>query len=217
MTKSHLASLGDRLGRARLYLVISDPVAGQPDPIGVAALAVGAGVDVVQVRLKRAGRTERVRFARRLREACIPLRPLLIMNDDLEAALECDADGLHLGQQDLEIEQVREHAGGRLLLGLSTHSVTQAIGARQRGADYIGLGAMFPTRTKSRPEVIGPALLGAVGDRPGLPIFPIGGITPDNVGAVVAAGGRRVAVGAAILQAADPAAATRELLRALPD
>ncbi len=170
---------------------------------------------MVQVRFKQAPSAERADLVMRLGEACAAWRPLIIVNDDLAAALQSGADGVHLGQQDLPVPAARRVAGRALLIGLSVHDVPQARAAAGLGADYIGCGAMFPTATKERALVIGPAELPRAARAARLPCFAIGGIDLANVALLVARGCRRVAVGRAIQEAGDPEAAARAFRRVL--
>ncbi|MBI4881937.1 MAG: thiamine phosphate synthase [Planctomycetes bacterium] len=215
MTKRRPLDVRDRLDAARLCLVLGPGTGAGRDPVDVARAAVRGGADMVQVRFKQAACAERADLVLRLREACAAWRPLIIVNDDLAAALESGADGVHLGQEDLPVPEARRAGGSALLIGLSTHDVSQARAAAGLGADYIGCGAMFPTATKEQAIVIGPALLPRAARAARLPCFAIGGITLENVSILVARGCRRLAAGRAIQEAADPEAAARAFRRAL--
>ena len=164
-----------------------------------ALLQSGAGL--FQLREKTAGARELAEFAAEFVErapgACV------IINDRADVAA-LHGDGVHVGQDDLLASQARRVAGAAALVGVSTHSVTEALRAEADGADYIGAGAMFPTVTKDVHSVAGAGLISEVTGRVGIPVYAIGGITPDNVGELVRAGATRAAVCGAILQAADP-------------
>jgi thiamine-phosphate diphosphorylase len=150
---------------------------------------------------------------------------LLLVNDDLQALHAADgtllADGVHLGRQDAAalpggLRGARARLGTELLLGTSARTLAEVLAAREQGADHAGFGAMASTTTKGDTLRADPAELArcaaALAD---FPLFPIGGLGLHNLDLVRAAGCRRAAVGSAILQAPDPAAATRALLRAL--
>jgi thiamine-phosphate pyrophosphorylase len=141
---------------------------------------------------------------------------LFIMNDRPDIALLADADGVHVGQDELPVADVRQLVGPDRLIGVSTHSLEQARQAVADGADYIGVGPTFPSTTKQFAGYPGLELVRQVSREVTLPAFAIGGITAENVPQVLAAGCRRIAVSHAILGAADPAQAARQLLACLP-
>lgn len=180
--------------------------------------AVAGGADCLQLREKSLADGELLRRAASLVEA-VRGRAAVIVNDRADIALAAGADGVHLGQEDAPVRAVRELAGDRLLVGVSTHDLDEARRALHDGADYVGVGAMFPTSTKER-ETSGVPYLRAFLDltretRP-LPHLAIGGITPENVGELVAAGCRGVAVSGAVCGSPDPAGVCRALRKALP-
>ena len=129
----------------------------------------------------------------------------MIINDRPDIAAVVQADGVHLGQEDMEISDARRLLGWEAIIGRSTHSIAQAHRAVAEGADYIGVGPVFATTTKTV-EPVGPAYVKAVAEEIDLPGFAIGGITADNIRTVLEAGGRRVAVVSAIMDAKDPEA-----------
>lgn len=187
-----------------LYLLVSCRHA--PD---IVERALSGGVEAVQLRDKEADDARYADAARRLRSICAGV-PFLL-NDRWHLVEETGADGVHLGQDDAPIEQVRRALGAEVLLGLSTHDQAEAAVAAERGADYVGLGPMFPTATKALSRAPGgAALLRSV--RCELPVFAIGGITAENLPSL---GARRIAVSSAIADAADPESAARELRRLL--
>lgn len=210
-----------RLARARLYLVVDEAACAGPWREAV-ALALSSGVvDVVQLRAKDldddayVARAEVVRALLRGTSRGDEA-PLLVLNDRVHLVARCDADGVHVGEDDLPPETARAVVGPDRLLGLSTHDRAEVAAAAGRGADHVGLGPCFPSTTKSlRRAPAGPALVAACVGATTLPVFPIGGITPDNVASLVAAGARRAAVGAGVLAALDPTGAARAIAGAL--
>ncbi len=214
MTKSHsserASDLRIRLSRARLQLLLG-PADG--DVLALAAAAVRGGVDVVQLRWKGGPTDEVARLAAALVRG-VGEAALVLVDDDLDAAIAAGAHGVHVGRDDVPVEEARRRLGPIPLVGLSTHDAPAAFAAGARGADHVGFGAMYPTSTKARPRVIGPAALGGLAGLE-LPCFAIGGIDRSNVAEVVAAGGDRIAVSRAIVAADDPEEAARELRRAL--
>jgi thiamine-phosphate pyrophosphorylase len=130
----------------------------------------------------------------------------VIINDDIQAAFETGADGVHLGQEDwaaIPREERAERLANMRIVGLSTHSLEQALAAERDGADYLGVGPVFPTATKPGVKPVGVELVREVVARVHTPFFAIGGITLDNIGEIIEAGATRVAVVFAILKAPD--------------
>jgi thiamine-phosphate pyrophosphorylase len=140
-----------------------------------------------------------------------------IVNDRVDLALALDADGVHLGQDDLPARMARPLLRPGMILGVSTHSLEQARAARDAGADYIAVGAMFATATKADFQLVGPVLVRGLRPEIRVPLVGIGGITPDNVGEVIRAGADGVAVISAVCAAADPGAVTRRFLAAIAE
>jgi thiamine-phosphate pyrophosphorylase len=196
-----------RLSSARLYLVCD------ARPRGFLEAALRGGVDVVQLRDKRAGDSELVAAARDFRAACDAHNALFVLNDRPELVTACAADGVHVGQDDAPVGQARAAVGPERLVGLSTHAAEQIDSAH--GVDYIAVGPVHATPTKPGRPAAGLAPVRHAAARAKLPWFAIGGLDADNVAAVVAAGARRIVVVRAIADAADPEAAARRLRAAL--
>ena len=137
---------------------------------------------------------------------------VFIVNDHADIAKAVDADGVHLGQDDLPVEYGRKVLGEGKLIGISTHSVEQAREAEAAGADYIGFGPLFPTTTKDAGSYQGAEKLRLLRNAVTLPVLAIGGITPDNLAEVMQAGADGVAVISAVLSAPDPGAVARDLI-----
>jgi len=200
--------LRDRLAAARLYLVCDAAPGGRPLRDVLPAVAAG-GVDIVQLRDKTLDDDALLAAATEARELCASLDVLLVVNDRADIAAAAGADGVHVGQDDAPVAEVRAVVGDDALVGLSTHTPEQIDAAR--GVDYIGVGPVHSTPTKPGRPAVGPALVGYAAREAGLPFFAIGGITERNVGDVVAAGARRIAVVRAIAEAPDPGAAAAAL------
>jgi len=219
----------ERLAEARLYVLIDG---GESEAAFVALVEelVAARVDVLQLRAKGLDDRELLSRARRLvavagshpAAAGDDVNPspspslrgrgtLVIINDRPDIAALADADGVHLGQDDLRVKDAREIVGPRRLIGVSTHSIDQARAAVLNGANYLGVGPTFPSQTKSFDEFPGLEFVRNVAAEIRLPAFAIGGITSQNVGQVMAAGLRRVAVASAVTAAAKPQAAATAL------
>ena len=190
---------------ASLYLVLDAAAAHVVEP------ALEGGVDVVQLRDKGASDAEIVAAGRELGELCRRRGALFVVNDRPDLALECGADGVHVGQDDAGVAVVRELAGDRLIVGVSTHSPEQVDAAEASGADYFAVGPVHETPTKPGRPAVGLELVRYAAAHARKPWFAIGGIDPANAAEVVAGGARRLAVVRAIRDADDPRAAAREL------
>ncbi|MBX3443970.1 MAG: thiamine phosphate synthase [Planctomyces sp.] len=203
-----------RIARARLYLLLTDRLC--PQGLGpVARGAIAGGVDVIQLREKEVADRRRMRLARLVREWTRAAGVLLIINDRPDIAALVDADGVHLGQDDMDVAEARRIVGSRALIGVSTRNLEQAREAVLAGADYLGVGPVFPSETKSFAEFAGLDYVRAASGSIALPWFAIGGITGENLPQALEAGARRIAVSAAVCAAGDPAAATAGLRSAL--
>jgi thiamine-phosphate pyrophosphorylase len=195
--------------------VLTDARRGQPALDAVAA-AVAAGAPVVQVRAKGCTDRELVDFARAVVALCAPAGTTCLVNDRVDVALAVGADGTHLGAGDLPLAAARRIAGPGHLLGGTAREPRLARQLVAEGADYLGVGPAYPTRTKTGlPAALGPAGVGAVAAAVDVPVIAIGGVTAARVAALLAAGAAGVAVVGAVSGAPDPGEATRELLRAL--
>ena len=197
-----------------VYLVTQGELsAGRPTEEIVAA-AIEGGVDVVQLREKDRSARERYELGKRLRELTAAAGVPLIVNDRIDLARAIDADGVHLGDEDLPVSVARDQLGADAVVGRSVSTPAAARAAEAAGADYLGVGAVYRTGSKeTAPEEtgIGTDRLREIRDVTDLPFVGIGGIDADNAGEVVAAGADGVAVITAITRADDPAAATRAL------
>jgi thiamine-phosphate pyrophosphorylase len=206
------------LADCRLYGFLDAAYLGLRDPADVARELLLGGVDIIQLRAKTWSLDDIAGVVRRVlpftRFAGVPL----IINDQVELARRVGADGVHLGQEDLDLMPVsaaRARLGPAKLVGISTHSLAQARAAGAMTPDYIGIGPLYATGTKPTAKPIGLGTLRAVAARVGLPAFAIGGISMQNLPAVLAAGAARIAVVSAILCAPDVRAAARAFKKAI--
>jgi thiamine-phosphate pyrophosphorylase len=199
----------------RLCVLITESLCTRPW-LGVARAAIDGGADCIQLREKELPDRELLKRATALTE--IVGSASVIINDRPDVALMANASGVHLGQEDLGIADVRGLVGSRMLIGVSTSNVDEARGAARGGADYCGIGPMFPTTTKEKPRISGPEYLREYLADPILsqrPHLAIGGITPENIGLLREAGCRGVAVSSVVCGADDPAGVCRRLITAL--
>ncbi|MEM8864694.1 MAG: thiamine phosphate synthase [Planctomycetota bacterium] len=201
----------ERLAGARLYVLVD----GQASPVEFSRLAkalVAAGVHVLQLRDKQLDDAELVARARLLVEATAGTLTLAIINDRPDIAAVTHADGVHVGQEEMSVKDARAIVGPQALVGISTHTIEQARVAVLDGANYLGVGPLFPSETKQFDNFPGLDFARNVAEEISLPAFAIGGIDYENLPDVLATGIQRVAVGAAITSASDPAAAAQRLI-----
>ena len=196
---------------AKLYVIVDRSALGGRDPVEVAAAAARGGADVIQWRDKQAPDGEFLEIARRLREQTRRQGVLFIVNDRVAAAMRSEADGVHVGHEDLPVPEVRALVGDSMLVGRSTHSLQEALEAERQGADYIGVGPVFATPTKPGYPAVGLDLVRQVKGKVRIPWAAIGGIDLENAGLVSSAGAALVAVVRAVAAASDPEAAARRL------
>ncbi len=186
---------------------------GRSTPDVVKAMLAG-GIKVIQYREKNLGKAAILRECRLLRELTRQAGCCFIVNDYVDIALLCDADGVHVGQEDIPAEDVRRLIGRERILGVSTHAVAEAEAAAAAGADYIGVGPVYATATKQGAAPVGLDYVRAIAARkPPIPFTAIGGVNERTIAAVAAAGGRCCAVVSAITTAEDIPAKIAELRR----
>ncbi len=210
-----IASIHRQCPQWRLCVLLSERLCPGGDWQRVARAAVAGGADCLQLREKDVESGELLDRARWLVELAGPARASVIVNDRPDIALLAGADGVHLGQSDLPAAQVRTLVGNRLLIGVSTSRLDEAIEAMQGGADYCGVGPMFPTTTKHKPILAGPEYLRNFLHWNRLPHLAIGGIGLTNITALLDAGARGIAVSSLICGSDDPEAVTREVVQRL--
>jgi thiamine-phosphate pyrophosphorylase len=174
---------------------------------------IQGGARIVQLREKDASTRMLYDLAVRFRESTAKAGVLLIINDRLDIALAVEADGVHLGQDDLPLAVARKLAP-ELILGVSTHSLEEALQAQSAGADYVNIGPIFPTSTKAGiKDFLGPEAIAAIGPQLRIPFTVMGGIHSRNLDQVLEQGARRVAMVTEITRAPDIAESVRELRR----
>ena len=203
-----------------LYAII-DPsyVANHRQAAGVTRDVVRGGATVVQLRDKTSSTRKLLALARDVREICTANGATFIVNDRLDVALACGADGVHLGPDDLPVEEARKIAAGEFIIGASAGTPKRALELAAQGADYLGVGAIFDAR-ESKPdasEARGPEAIKAVVNAVDIPVVAIGGITPSNALDVIAQGASGVAVIRALMRAEDAASAARRFMARLKD
>jgi len=199
-----------------LYPVTCERLSAGRSNLDLLEAAIRGGAKIIQLREKELSTRDLYRMALAFRRRTAEAGMLLIINDHVDIALAVDADGVHLGQDDLPLTAARRIAP-ELLIGVSTHTREEALKARDEGADYVNIGPIFPTGTKEGvSRFLGPEAIPGIAAGIEIPFTVMGGIGSANIEKVVAAGARRVAVVTAVTTAADMAgavAALRETIR----
>jgi thiamine-phosphate pyrophosphorylase len=195
-----------------LYVITDEEIAGGLPHAEIARRAIAGGADVIQLRDKVCGCREFNRIGRILREITKKSGTLFIINDRLDVALACGADGVHLGQDDIRVDVARQLAPSGFIIGISVRTVDEAVRAERDGVDYVALSPVFSTRSKYN---AGPGqglnVLQEIRRNVSVPVLAIGGINRDNVCEVIAAGADGVAVISGVVGSPDITAAAREL------
>ena len=173
------------------------------------------GTTFVQLREKELDEAHFLKEAKEIKELCARYRVPFVINDNVDIALEMDADGVHVGQSDMEADDVRAKLGPDKIIGVSCKNVEQALLAKKHGADYLGVGAMYPTGTKKDATAVTPEALSAICQAVDIPVVAIGGINKDRLEPLKGTGVDGVAVVSAIFAAEDIEKATRELKEAV--
>jgi len=194
-----------------LYPVTCERLSAGRSNLEVLGGLIAGGAKAVQLRDKEASPGYLYRMAVVFREMTAKAGMLLIINDYVDIAMAVDADGVHLGQDDMPPKAVREIAPD-LIIGVSTHSLEQALAAKATGADYINIGPIFPTGTKAvAVKVMGPEAVTGIGSRVDIPFTVMGGIKESNMEEVLCRGARRLAVVTAVTEAEDIAGTVKRM------
>jgi thiamine-phosphate pyrophosphorylase len=201
-----------------LYLVTDRGLSGGRPLEKIVRESVAGGVTVVQLREKDAGTREFLRQALALRQTASRLGIPFIINDRVDVALACRADGVHLGQEDMPCALARGIVGKHMTIGVSVSTVDEAVEAEADGADYLGVGPLFATATKvDTVPATGLGILQAIRRAVRIPLVGIGGLNAANAGDVIRAGADGVAVVSAIIASPDPEAAARAIRSAIDE
>jgi len=195
-----------------LYVITDETIGGGLTHAEIAERAIAGGADVIQLRDKTCGYHELCQIGRTLLTITRKTGTLFIVNDRLDVALACGADGVHLGQDDIRADVARQLAPPGFIIGVSVGTVDEAVRAEQEGADYIAPGPVFSTTSKGDAGPgLGPELITKIRQSVSVPLIAIGGINFDNVHEVIAAGADGVAVISVVVGSRDITAAAREL------
>lgn len=203
------------LRKSRLYVILDKKTCGRKSLLDTARKINAAGAHIIQLRDKASDRKVLLKEAYLLQGLLRNSRTLFIVNDYIDLAKIVDADGVHLGQGDISIKNARLILGSDKIIGISCHNLKQAQKAREEGADYIGVGPVFPTPTKPEGRALGLRVLKQIKKKIKIPLFAIGDINKSNITGVSACSDKRVAVCRAILKTKDITRSINEFLRLL--
>ncbi|MFZ5631343.1 MAG: thiamine phosphate synthase [Bacillota bacterium] len=195
------------------YLVTDRGMCAGRSLLSIVEAALRGGVNVVQYREKKSGTRLMIEEAAAVNALCRKYGALFVVNDRVDVALAVGAPGVHLGREDMPPDAARKILGPGTVIGVSASSVPEAVEAGAQGADYIGASAVFSTPTKAEAPALGLDGLAGICRAVSVPVIGIGGLHQGNATAVIAAGARGVAVVSAIMAAADPEKAARDLAR----
>lgn len=198
-----------------LYLITDQYIVRGLSHFQIAEAALSGGARFIQYREKLLSKRESFNIALELRKLTNKFNATLIINDDVDIAMAVDADGVHLGQEDLPVQTARRILGNDKIIGLSTHSLKEAESAQDSGADYIAIGPIFKSTTKDVRSPLGADIIKAVKKISKLPVIAIGGINEDNVVDVIRAGADGAAIISAIISKPDITASVKEFIRTL--
>ena len=198
----------------KLYVIVDRAIIKNGDILKVAKEALRGGADIIQLRDKSSGDGALLQYAKSIKHITKRYKRLFIINDRVDIARAVNADGVHLGQGDIPIEEARKILGKKII-GISTHSLDEAKRAQRKGADYIGIGPIFKTATKKKLVPIGPSILAKVRRRINIPFFAIGGISLTNIADVKKKGANRIAVASSVIKAKNIYPAVKRLKEAV--
>jgi thiamine-phosphate pyrophosphorylase len=195
-----------------LYVILDTQFLAGRDELDIARQIIHGGAQVIQLRDKQSKKGELLVIAQKLKELCSKLNVLFIINDYLDLAMAVDADGIHIGQEDLPLPVIRRELPIDKIVGCSVSTLSQATKAQDEGADYIAVGSIFATTTKKGATVVGVDILKELKRKVSTPLVAIGGINRDNMAEVVAAGADAIAVISAVLGEEDVKGAVQGLV-----
>lgn len=194
----------------KLYVITESGISKGRSNEEIVREAIAGGAEIIQLREKQWDKNKINEEAIKLLKICIENNVLFILNDYVDIALEIGADGVHLGQSDMSIAEAREICGDNLIIGLSTHSIEQAIKADKEDIDYITIGPIFKTRAKD--YTVGTNIINQIIKKINKPLIAIGGINKNNINEVLEQGIKSVAVISAVVSSDDVREAARELV-----
>ncbi|MCK4224049.1 MAG: thiamine phosphate synthase [candidate division Zixibacteria bacterium] len=201
--------------KVQLYVIADKKICGDKNIEEVVSRAIDGGAEMIQYRDKESDYDDFLKIASKLKTLCKEKDIPFIVNDRVTVALKTDADGVHLGQEDLSIQEARGILGFEKIIGKSAKTIQQAKEAEDDGADYVGVGPIFDTPSKQIEKPIGVEIIRKAKDSLKIPFFPIGGINLNNLDQIIRAGGKRVAVISAVVLSDDVKSSAAKLLERL--
>jgi len=203
------------LNKVQLYAIADPGLCLNRDLVELVSQAIEGGAQMVQLRDKKSGDGEFLELAKKIHKITRKKRIPLIINDRVDVARLVDAEGVHLGEEDLPVKEAREILGSKKIIGASASDIKTAKIKEKEGADYIGLGPVFETGSKEIEKPLGVEILKEAKRSLKIPVFPIGGINLSNLDQIISTGTKRIAVISAIFMAEDVRKAAQELLEKL--
>ncbi len=203
------------LENVRLYAIADPSLCLDRILVELISQAIEGGVQMIQLRDKKSGDLEFLELARRIHKITWRKKIPLIINDRVDVAKVMDAEGVHLGEEDLPVKEARKILGSKKIIGASATEIKIAKIKEREGADYIGLGPVFETGSKEIERPLGVGILKEAKQLIKIPVFPIGGVNLNNLGQIITTGTSRIAVISAIFMAEDVKKAAQELVRRL--
>ena len=203
------------LSKIQLYVIADREICGERDIEEVIKQAIEGGAEMVQYRDKESNDQNFLETALKLKSICKARNVPFIVNDRVEIAIEMDADGVHVGQEDMPLAEVKKRMNPSKITGVSALTIEQAMKAEREGADYVGVGPIFDTSSKKIDRPLGLDLIRKSKDSLSIPFFAIGGINSSNLDDLIRAGGKRIAVISALVLSSNVKTSTSELLKKL--
>jgi thiamine-phosphate pyrophosphorylase len=203
------------LSKIQLYVIADKGICGNRDIAEVVMQTIKSGAEMVQYRDKESDDDYFLKTASQLQEICKANVVPFIVNDRVEIAKKIDADGVHVGQEDMPLARVKSEMNPSKIIGVSALTIEQAKEAERGGADYVGVGPIFDTSSKKTGKPLGLDLIRKAKDKLSIPFFAIGGINLTNLDALILAGGSRIAVISALILSDDIESSTSSLLKKL--
>ena len=201
----------------RIYFITDSTPYSEDEFLGRVESALKGGVSLIQLREKERTTREYIALAQKVHELAKRFGVPLIIDDRIDVALAAKTEGVHLGQSDMPIKTAREILGGEFIIGATAKTVEQALEAYEQGADYLGVGAIYPTTTKVKTVLTSTEMLDRICKAVSIPVNAIGGLNKDNIDVLKGIGIAGICAVSAIMKAPDPEKAVKELSEAVKD
>lgn len=196
----------------KICIITDTTVQKKYSHLEIAKLAIKGGADIIQLRDKYLSTSELIETAKKIAALCRKSKVIFLVNDRVDVALVSNADGVHLGQEDIPIKDARKLLGRNKIIGGTAHNMKEAIVCEEAGADYIGFGHIYPTSSKHKPDKPkGTEMLKIIVERISIPVIAIGGISPKNLNDVMQTGVHGAAFIGSVLKSKDPVKTIKEI------